>query len=396
MQYLLFVRMEENNTMDNKNSISKLLPVLFAFFVMGLADLVGIATNYVKQDFGLSDSLANLLPFSLFLWFGLLSVPVGMLTTKLGRKNTVLLSILISILGLGVSFVSQQFVTMLIAFALIGIGNTIIQVSLNPLMTNVVSNDRLTSSLTLGQFIKALAAFSGPLLAGMSSTMLGNWRYTFLIFGCISILSAIWLALTPIAKEEKSNTGEVSIKSSFVLLRDNSILLFFLAIVFVVGVDVGLNTAIPKFIMERCSIPLEQAGLGTSLYFFARTAGTLLGAIFLVKYSSRSFFLSGMMLAMAALVGMLFSNQLWVILAMIIILGLSIANVFSIVFSAALKKMPNHTNEISGLMIMGVAGGAVFPIIMGLVSDSFGQVAGMNVLVLAIIYLLLTSFKLEK
>ena len=382
--------------MDNKNSISKLLPVLFAFFVMGLADLVGIATNYVKQDFGLSDSLANSLPFSLFLWFGLLSVPVGMLTTKLGRKNTVLLSILISILGLGVSFVSQQFVTMLIAFALIGIGNTIIQVSLNPLMTNVVSNDRLTSSLTLGQFIKALAAFSGPLLAGMSSTMLGNWRYTFLIFGCISILSAIWLALTPIAKEEKSNTGEVSINSSFALLQDKTILLFFLAIVFVVGVDVGLNTAIPKFIMERCSIPLEQAGLGTSLYFFARTAGTLLGAILLVKYSSRSFFLWGMILAMAALVGMLFSNQLWVILAMISILGLSVANVFSIIFSAALKKMPDHTNEVSGLMIMGVAGGAVFPIIMGLVSDSFGQVAGMSVLVLAIIYLLLTSFKLEK
>lgn len=382
--------------MENKNSISKVMPVLFAFCVMGLADLVGIATNYVKQDFGLSDTLANLLPFSLFLWFGLLSVPVGMLTTKLGRKNTVLLSILISIIGLGVSFVSQQFVTMLIAFALIGIGNTIIQVALNPLVTNVVSNDRLTSSLTLGQFIKALAAFSGPLLAGMSATMLGNWRYTFLIFGCISILSAIWLALTPIAKEEKSNAGKVSIKSSFVLLRDNSILLFFLAIVFVVGVDVGLNTAIPKFIMERCSIPLEQAGLGTSLYFFARTAGTLLGAIFLVKYSSRSFFLWGMILAMAALVGMLFSNQLWVILAMISILGLSVANVFSIVFSAALKKMPNHTNEISGLMIMGVAGGAVFPIIMGLVSDSFGQVAGMSVLALAFIYLLFTSFKLEK
>ena len=382
--------------MENKNSISKVLPVLFAFFVMGLADLVGIATNYVKMDFGLSDTLANLLPFSLFLWFGLLSVPVGMLTTKLGRKNTVLLSILISILGLGVSFVSQQFMTMLIAFALIGIGNTIIQVALNPLMTNVVSNDRLTSSLTLGQFIKALAAFSGPLLAGMSSTMLGNWRYTFLIFGGISILSALWLALTPIAKEEKSNSGKVSINSSFALLQDKTILLFFLAIVFVVGVDVGLNTAIPKFIMERCSIPLEQAGLGTSLYFFARTAGTLLGAIFLVKYSSRSFFLWGMMLAMAALVGLLFSNQLWVILAMIIILGLSIANVFSIVFSAALKKMPNHTNEISGLMIMGVAGGAVFPIIMGLVSDSLGQVAGISVLALAFIYLLFTSFKLEK
>ena len=382
--------------MENKNSISKVLPVLFAFFVMGLADLVGIATSYVKQDFGLSDTLANLLPFSLFLWFGVLSVPVGMLTTKLGRKNTVLISILISLIGLLVSYFSQQFETMLIAFALIGIGNTIIQVSLNPLVTNVVSNDRLTSSLTLGQFIKALAAFSGPLLAGMSSTLFGNWRYTFLIFGGISILSAVWLALTPITKEEKSNTGDVTIKSSFILLHDKSILLFFLAIVFVVGVDVGLNTAIPKFIMERCSIPLEEAGLGTSLYFFARTAGTLLGAIFLIKYSSRSFFLVGMILAMAALVGMLFSNQLWVILAMIVILGLSVANVFSIVFSAALKKMPNQTNEISGLMIMGVAGGAVFPIVMGLVSDSFGQVAGIGILSVAFVYLLFTALKLEK
>jgi fucose permease len=388
--------MKENKTMENKNSISKVLPVLFAFFVMGLADLVGIATNYIKMDFGLSDTLANLLPFSLFLWFGLLSVPVGMLTTKLGRKNTVLISILISLIGLLVSYFSQQFETMLIAFALIGIGNTIIQVSLNPLMTNVVSNNRLTSSLTLGQFIKALAAFSGPLLAGMSSTMLGNWRYTFLIFGSISILSAIWLALTPISKEEKSTTGDVTIKSSFILLRDNSILLFFLAIVFVVGVDVGLNTAIPKFIMERCSIPLEEAGLGTSLYFIARTVGTMLGAIFLVKYSSRNFFLAGMVLAIVSLVGMMLSSQLWLILAMISILGLSVANVFSIVFSAALKKMPDHTNEISGLMIMGVAGGAVFPIVMGLVSDSFGQVAGIGILSVAFLYLLFTALKLEK
>jgi fucose permease len=330
------------------------------------------------------------------LWFGLLSVPVGMLTTKLGRKNTVLISILISLIGLLVSYFSQQFETMLIAFALIGIGNTIIQVSLNPLMTNVVSNNRLTSSLTLGQFIKALAAFSGPLLAGMSSTMLGNWRYTFLIFGSISILSAIWLALTPISKEEKSTTGDVTIKSSFILLRDNSILLFFLAIVFVVGVDVGLNTAIPKFIMERCSIPLEEAGLGTSLYFIARTVGTMLGAIFLVKYSSRNFFLAGMVLAIVSLVGMMLSSQLWLILAMISILGLSVANVFSIVFSAALKKMPDHTNEISGLMIMGVAGGAVFPIVMGLVSDSFGQVAGIGILSVAFVYLLFTALKLEK
>jgi MFS transporter, FHS family, L-fucose permease len=382
--------------MENKISISKVLPVLFAFFVMGLADLVGIATSYVKQDFGLSDSLANLLPFSLFLWFGVLSVPVGMITTKLGRKNTVLISILISLIGLSISFFSQQFVIMLIAFALIGIGNTFIQVSLNPLMTNVVSSERLTSSLTLGQFIKALAAFSGPLIAGMSSSMFGNWRYTFLIFGAISILSGVWLALTPINREEKSTTSDVSIKSTFALLRDKTILLFFLAIVFVVGVDVGLNTAIPKFIMERCSIPLEEAGLGTSLYFIARTIGTLIGAFLLVKLSGRNFLITTMVIAIAALVVLLFSTTLWFILAMVFILGLSIANVFSIIFAAALERRPENANEISGLLIMGVAGGAVFPLIMGFASDSFGQAAGMAFLSIAFVYILAMALKLEK
>jgi len=285
---------------------------------------------------------------------------------------------------------------MLIAFALIGIGNTFIQVSLNPLMTNVVSSERLTSSLTLGQFIKALAAFSGPLIAGMSSSMFGNWRYTFLIFGAISILSGVWLALTPINREEKSTTSDVSIKSTFALLRDKTILLFFLAIVFVVGVDVGLNTAIPKFIMERCSIPLEEAGLGTSLYFIARTIGTLIGAFLLVKLSGRNFLITTMVIAIAALVVLLFSTTLWFILAMVFILGLSIANVFSIIFAAALERRPENANEISGLLIMGVAGGAVFPLIMGFASDSFGQAAGMAFLSIAFVYILAMALKLEK
>jgi len=173
-------------------------------------------------------------------------------------------------------------------------------------------------------------------------------------------------------------------------------LLFFLAIVFVVGVDVGLNTAIPKFIMERCSIPLEEAGLGTSLYFIARTIGTLIGAFLLVKLSGRNFLITTMVIAIAALVVLLFSTTLWFILAMVFILGLSIANVFSIIFAAALERRPENANEISGLLIMGVAGGAVFPLIMGFASDSFGQAAGMAFLSIAFVYILAMALKLEK
>ena len=191
---------------------------------------------------------------------------------KLGRKKTVMSSMIITILALFVPLVAYNFVMVLIAFALLGIGNTILQVSLNPLVSNIVKKEQLTSSLTLGQFIKAIAAFLGPILAGFAATSLGNWKLMFPIFAGITVLSSLWLLLTPIEKEtEISET--TSFTAAFALLGDKTILFLFLGILFVVGVDVGMNTATPKFLMERTGMALDKAGLGTSLYFAARTAG---------------------------------------------------------------------------------------------------------------------------
>lgn len=381
--------------MQNNNSINKVLPVLFGFFIMGLVDLVGIATNYVKQDFTLSDTLANLLPMTLFLWFAILSVPTGIMMNKLGRKRTVVISMAISMIAMLLPLVSYNFPMILVAFGLLGIGNTIIQVSLNPLLTNVVRSDRLTSSLTLGQFIKAIAAFLGPIIAGVAAGSFGNWKLVFLFFAVVTVISGLWLMLTPIP-EEKNSQKSSTFGDSFGLLKDGTILMLFLGIVFVVGIDVGLNTTIPKFLMERCSIPLEQAGLGTSLYFIARTVGSFAGAILLVKLSGRKFFIWSMFVAIPALLIMLLIGNLWCILSMIFIIGFAVANVFSIIFSAALKKLPEYANEISGLMIMGVAGGAVIPLIMGITSDSLGQTGGMSVLLVAMAYLTYSAFKLKE
>lgn len=381
--------------MKENSSVVKILPVLFGFFVMGFVDLVGIATNYVKQDFMLSDTLANLLPMTLFLWFAVLSVPTGLMMNKLGRKNTVILSMAITFLAMLIPLISYSFPMMLVAFGLLGIGNTIIQVSLNPLLTNVVRGDRLTSSLTLGQFIKAIAAFLGPIIAGVAAGSFGNWKYIFVIFAVITVLSGLWLLATPIHEEPVSQSGS-SFSSSFSLLKDKVILMLFLGIVFVVGVDVGLNTTIPKFLMERCDILLEKAGLGTSLYFIARTVGSFAGAILLVKLSGRKFFIVSMFIAIPALLVMLLIGNLWGILSMVFILGLAVANVFSIIFAAALRRKPERANEISGLLIMGVAGGAVIPLIMGITSDSLGQTGGMAVLLIALGYLLFSAFKLKE
>lgn len=381
--------------MENKNAIHRFLPVLLGFFVMGLVDLVGISTNYVKQDFGLSDTVSNLLPMSLFLWFAILSIPTGLIANKIGRKKTVILSMAISFIAMILPLLVYNFPIMLIAFSLLGIGNTIIQVSLNPLVGDVVNENRLTSSLTLGQFVKAIAAFLGPIIAGWAAIQFGNWKYVFLIFGIVTLLSGLWLQMTRI-EEKPVDQSVSSFKGTFSLLNDKIILMLFVGILFVVGVDVGLNTTIPKFLMERVEIPLEQAGLGTSLYFIARTIGTFIGAILLTKFSGRKLFVVSMLVAIPALIIMLVVPNLWTILVLIFVVGFAVANVFSIIFAAALKRMPERANEISGLLITGVAGGAIFPFIMGVVSDFWGQTVGMAILLVALSYLLYCAFRMKE
>ena len=381
--------------MQNYYSVSKVLPVLFGYFIMGFIDVVGISTNYVKQDFGLNDSLANLLPMMVFIWFVVFSVPTGLMMNKSGRKRTVVISMSITFLAMLVPLISYNFPMVLAAFALLGIGNTILQVSLNPLLTNVVSGEKLTSRMTLGQFIKAIASFLGPIIAAVAAGTLGNWKFIFPIFAAVTLISGLWLVSIKI-NEQPAKSESSSFAACFGLLKDKTIFMLFLGIIFVVGVDVGMNITIPKFLMERSGILLEKAGLGTSLYFAARTIGTFLGAILLVKLSGRKFYIVSMTIAVFAMIIMLMVSNLWAILVLIFIIGLTIANVFSIIFSAALKEKPERANEISGLMIMGVAGGGVIPPIMGVVSDSFGQTGGMAVILLAMIYVIYNAPKLEK
>lgn len=378
------------------NNISKwtVLPVFFGFFVMGFVDVVGISTNYVQKDFGLSDSMANLLPMMVFLWFAVFSVPTSLLMNKIGRKNTVLLSLAITFFAMFIPLIAYNFTMVLIAFALLGIGNTIIQVSLNPLLTNVVSGDKLTSSLTLGQFLKAISSFLGPIIAGVASTTMGNWKLMFPMFAAITIISGLWLFFTHV-KEENEKIATSSFTQCFSLLKDKAILAFFLAILLLVGIDVGLNTTLPKFMIERSGLALEKAGLATSLYFAARTVGTFIGAILLVKLSGKKFYLTSVAFGLVAMLLLIFVENSWTIYTLIFCLGLAFANVFSIVFSAALKRVPERANEVSGLLIMGVAGGAVVPPVMGLVSDSFGQVGAMVVLLFATLYLLFNAIRMK-
>lgn len=379
----------------NKNSkIFLLLPVMFTFFTMGFVDLVGIATNYIKSDFALSDTMANLMPMMVFFWFLIFSVPTGMLMNKIGRRNTVLLSLLITLLSLLTPLIGYSFGTMLFAFSLLGIGNTLMQVSLNPLVSNIVSGDRLASNLTFGQFVKAIASFVAPIIAAWASVKFGNWKLLFLIFAVIALIATVWLFFTKI--EEKPIEGKQStFAECFALLGDKTILLLFLGIMAHVGIDVGVNTTAPKLLMERLGMPLSEAGYATSVYFLFRTIGSLSGAFILIRFSSKSFFRISILMILVAVIALFFSYSTVAIYVCIALIGFGNSNIFSIMFSQALQHLPQRSNEISGLMIMGLFGGAIFPFLMGVLSDTMGgQVGAVIVLAVLAAYFLLLAPKI--
>lgn len=368
--------------MKNK-IIIQILPVMPAFFAMGAVDLVGIASNYVKEDFKLSDTMANLFPSMVFLWFFIFSVPTGLLMNKIGRKNTVLLSLIVTALALIVPIVNYSFTCMLITFFLLGIGNTLIQVSLNPLISNVVTGNKLASTLTLGQFVKAIASFAAPLIAGWTALKFGNWRLLFPIYAAVTALSFLLLGAVKI-KEEPYKTRS-SFVDCFRLLGKWQILLLFIGIMAHVGIDVGINATAPKILMERIpSLTLTDAGFATSLYFLFRVAGCFSGMFILARFPIHKFFIVSVISMLLSSVGLCFFSHLSVLYVSLALVGFGNSNIFPILFSKAIQSMPEQKNEISGLMVMGISGGAVFPLLMGIASDGLKSQTG-AILVLAIL-----------
>ena len=388
--------------MTKQNKTIYLIPVMLCFFCMGFVDLVGIASNYVKEDLALSDSVANVLPSLVFFWFLIFSVPTGMLMNKIGRKKTVLLSLVVTVVSLLLPLFGETFTLMLIAFSLLGIGNALMQTSLNPLVSTVMGGGNLAATLTFGQFIKAIASFSAPYLAMWGATLVIpefglNWRVLFGIFFVVGIfgiffvvgiLSTVLLFVTPI--EEPPIEGRPStFVECFKLLGTPIVLLSFLGIMCHVGIDVGTNTTAPKILMERLGMTLNEAAFATSLaafatslYFIFRTLGCLTGSFFLRVLKMRTFFIISVIMMALSMCGLFVGTEQWMLYTAIALVGYGNSNVFT-----ALESMSEKQNEVSGLMIMGLFGGTIFPLLMGFMSDAMGQAGAVLVMAVGVIYL---------
>ena len=367
-----------------------LIPLMLCFFAMGFVDLVGIASNYVKEDLQLTDSVANVFPSLVFFWFLIFSVPTGILMNKIGRKKTVLLSLIVTLVSLVLPILGENFGIMLISFSLLGIGNALMQTSLNPLISTVIKGGHLASTLTFGQFVKAIASFLAPYLAmwgamDLLPTLGLGWRALFVIYLVMGIFATLLLAGTPIEEETVGQASSVT--GCLRLLGKPVVLLSFIGIMCHVGIDVGTNTTAPKILMERLGYTLNEAAFATSLYFIFRTLGCLTGSLFLRLLRTRTFFIISVVMMALSMAGLLFGHSQTVLYASIALVGYGNSNVFSMIFSQALTDMPEQKNEVSGLMIMGLFGGTVFPLLMGFASDAVGQMGAVAVMAVGVIYL---------
>lgn len=389
--------------MGNKNSLIKAIPVLFGFFVMGFCDIVGISSDYAKEAFGWSNTMAGFIPSMVFIWFLFLGIPVGIKMNSWGRKNTVLLSMAITVVGMSIPVIAYNSITCITAYALLGIGNAILQVSLNPLLNNVVTDQKLlTSSLTAGQVVKAISSLAGPHIVLIAVNVFGHgdtrlWYYCFPILGAITLISGIWLMLTPIVREEKTAEvdGSALLKDTFMLLADKRILLLFLGIFFVVGVDVSTNFISSKIMSMRFDWSKEEAGSAPQVYFFCRTIGAFIGTFLMTRISEMKYFKANIIFCIVVLLLLASVEHPALNMACIGAVGFLCSCIFPIIFSKAVQIRPDKTNQISGLVITAVSGGAAVPPAIGFAIDTAGIAGGTAVILACVLYLTFCAFAVK-
>lgn len=389
--------------MNKKFTIWLSLPVLFGFFVMGFCDIVGISSDYAASAFGWSPTMAGLIPSVVFVWFFLLGVPFGLMMNRIGRKNTVLLSMAITVIGMMLPLIHYNSAMTLAAYALLGIGNAILQVSVNPLLQNVITDEKLlTSSLTAGQVVKAISSFVGPFIVLAAVNWFGGgdegkWYYCFPIMGAITLFAGLWLLVTPIEREAATGPDGFSsgISQTLALLSDKTILLLFFGIFFAVGTDVSTNFLSSKVMISRFDYTKEAAGVAPQVYFVCRTIGAFIGMFLMTKISEIKYFRLNIIACLAFALVLAFVSHDIVNFICIGGIGFCCSCVFPIVYGLALKNRPDKGNEISGLMIMAVAGGTV-SFLVGAANEQAGIMGGALVIALEIAYLTYLAFSVRE
>ena len=362
------------------------LPVFLAFLAMGFGDLGGPLAGLAKNEFQLSNTAATLIPFVVFFPFGLLSVAVGVFQDERGKKFVLMMGLLVALAGLlAGSFTLDSYPHLLIVMLLLGSGAAILQVAGNPIMRDVSEEGKYTRNLSFAQFVKAIGSLSGPLIPVMARHFGVAWTVILPIYATVLLFTVLAVAGLRVPRKEPEH-GAASLASCLALLKNRYVLAMVAAIFFYVGAEVCVSTGIPLYLREQFSIDINRVGLlGTGLFFTALTIGRLSGGVILNWMAPRKFFLLTCAVSVAGLLGLALPDPTLAV-ASFFLAGLGFANIFPLVFSLAVESLPERANELSGLMVTAIVGGAFLPPLMGLAADHATVQIGFLVPLAAILY----------
>ena len=380
--------------MTRKNNASYAWPVFLAFLCMGFGDVVGPLTGLIKQEFNLSNLMAQLIPFMGFLMFGLLSIPIGVVQDKYGKKNILFTGLLLALFGLLIPYLAKfsSFFAVLAGILFLGSGATFLQVSGNPLMRDVSPEGKFSRNLSWAQFIKAIGSLSGALIPLAAANYLGrDWKVLFPVYSIFLFITIIWISVIKTGTPGERQNAKATFSSSFSLLKNKYIFMMVAAIFLYVGAEVSMSSGLPIYLQDAFDLDIERLGLlGTLFFFLALMTGRFLGAIILNWIKARTFLVLTLFISIIGFIGLFMHIQL-VSMISIFIVGLGFANVFPLIFSITVDTMPERSNELSGLMVAAIVGGALIPLLMGYVADLSSTTLALIVPLLCILFILWVS-----
>ncbi len=365
----------------------KVFPVFLVFLAMGFVDAMGPFVSLARDQFHLSTAIAALIPLVGLSMFGMLSIPAGLLQKRKGKKLVLLLGLLVTLVGvLTASFGLTTFSRFLLTVVLIGAGAAILQVAGNPIMRDVSAPGKFPRNLVLGQFVKAVGSLSGPLIPAVAARYFGaSWQVIFPIYSAALLVTILAAASLSVRRDESDPKG-ATLRSCLALLGNGYVLAMTGAIFLYVGAEVSVSAGIPLFLKEQFNVDIAKVGLlGTGVFFTALIVGRLCGGIMLNWIAPSRFLVLSCVVSLVGLMG-LFMPTKGIAVSAFVLTGLGFANIFPLVFSAALERMPEHGNEISGLMVTAIVGGALLPPLMGVVADHSTVRLGFLVPIAAIMY----------
>lgn len=380
-----------------KTNFLKSTPIFLAFLIMGFGDVAGPLTSQLQNDFMLSNFQAGLVTFMAFIMFGLLSIPMGLYQDRKGRKHVLMLGLLAALLGMLLPIMGryESFPLILGGLLFLGVGATMLQVAGNPIMRDVSPEGKYSRNLSYGQFVKAIGSLSGSLIPILAARYFGlDWKILFPIYGGVIALVIIYLILVKIEEKAMDKDNPATFKSCFSLLGNPFVLLMVLGIFLYVGAEVSMSAKLPNYLSEKFNFDIKERGLlGTMFFFISLTTGRFLGGVILNWLAPKKFLIITAIISLVGIAGMYVAPSELVAIVFIFIVGLGFANVFPLIFSITVDTMPERSNEISGLMVTAILGGAVVPILFGGVADLFGLMAGFLVPAACLAYILIIALK---